>query len=249
MEEQWWQDDEHQKLDAKTYFLGSTAVYGEEEAMTEKERQIRWVHSIFEAAASDCQLGECGLPMNLLLLLLGVCLTQIGQQRMIDNREEKAPPDEEVPYPKEARVLRSVLNEAKIKLGRSEFMDGNCARQAELFLQALLEGCSSLIRKCPPRRVLDETPDTCQENDEKQQVRALLCVMDDAIGDQNKLQCGDIKMLLNLLRNLCGDFLVGNLGEEVNNECRREVRKRLWFQAPLLLQSECFTADPMPDAF
>jgi hypothetical protein len=223
-----------QKLDAETYLRGAKAVYGQEEAMTEKEQQIRWVHSIFEEVASDCQLYRWGLPMDLLLLLLGVCLTQIGQQRMIDNpEEEEAPPDKEVTY-REARVLFSVLNEAKIKLGRSQFMDCRRARQAKLFLQALLERCSLLIG--------EETLETREESGEKQQVRALWWVLDAAVEDQNELDRGDVEMLLQLLRSLCEDIL-RDLGREVDIERRREVRNRLWFQAPSLIQSSCFTAD------
>ena len=78
-----------------------------------------------------------------------------------------------------------------------------------MLLEALRDrGCWILIDGPPCWQ--EETQEARQDNDEKKQVRSLLCVLDDVWERNLFCWAGDVTFLLYTLRHLCWDILEGN---------------------------------------
>jgi len=145
--------------------------------------------------------------MIVLMLLQGVCLTQIGQQRMIAMGEDDEEDEEEAaPYPEEqrwVRVILGVVHGAQAELIRT-YENYHEVRAPEdevnILLEELRKGCWLLI----------DAPlwqEARQDNCEKQQVQALYEVLDEVWWGFVFYHAGDVKTLICLLRRLCWDIL------------------------------------------
>ena len=208
----WRKDDERRTRVARRHLVGAAAIYVHEggegmPAMTEKEQQLRYVLAIVEAAAGQSQfMDPWGVPMDLLMLLRFVCLTQIGQQCMIATGEE-APPErrprwEEVRHTKDRQlqVLLDVFEDA-IACRQESHPNPEFEKDQFILLHALRDGCVTLSGA---RRLHEDS-------DEKQQVRALQCVLDD-VWQQHLFNGGDVTSVLDFLRRQCRDILEGGEG-------------------------------------
>ncbi len=111
-------------------------------------------------------------------------------------------------YPMEERWLRvllGVVEAARAVLVRDPHHNIGPKSEVGILLEALRAGCWISI----DAPLQDEMQETLQDNDEKQQVRALLCVLDDVWWRKLFCWAGDVTKLLGLLRRLCWKILEG----------------------------------------
>ena len=212
--EQCRKDRARQARDARRYHFGSAAVDGGSRSETEKEQQLRWVSHVLVAALHDPQHLLTRMTFDGVVLLQDVCLTQIGQQRMIamgENEEEEDEDEEEAQYPEEVRVILGVVQGAQAELVRKHEEDPcnnmNPEGEVGILLEELRKGCWLLI-DAPLWQ--DETvarQEARQDNGETRQVQALYEVLDEVWWGFVFYHAGDVKTLICLLRRLCWDIL------------------------------------------
>lgn len=220
------EDAKRRTSEARRFHLGSAAVDKYDDgkgmpAMTEKEQQLRWILNIYEAASNNYHLDVIGLPMDVLLLLQFVCLTQIGQQRRIVAKEEATYPEGE----RWLRVLEGVFQEAFADIRKHPREELSLNGQGGMLLDALLTGCCLNIEVPLYVDGTQKSRNFNWDSDEKKQVRALLEVLED-VWRQNRFDCCDVTPLLTLLRRVCLETLEGDLEGGAEGDLRRRTQGR-----------------------